>query len=237
MATIVETSRLFVERGGQSVVKDLTFALEAQKILALIGGNGAGKSTTLLALLGLLPISSGGARVLGHNVRTEASNIRTKTGYLPELAALYDHLSALENARYFLGVAGMAVPEEAILEVFRQVKLPERAWDTRAETFSKGMRQKVAIATCLLRQTDLILFDEPTSGLDPAAIDEFHTVIDDLKSQGTSILMVTHDLFGACETADDILLLRGGKLVGEFARGQAGFDQDAMRAAFKQDAS
>jgi ABC-2 type transport system ATP-binding protein len=237
MTHVISAEHLQVERGGKAVLKDVSFTLPKQQILALIGGNGAGKSTAILSLLGLLPLSGGTAHVLGHDVSREAQIVRARTGYLPELAALYDHFSALENARYFLSLAGVDADDQTIEHAFKRVSLPERAWNARAETFSKGMRQKVAIAACLLRKTDLILFDEPTSGLDPAAIDEFHAVIEGLREAGTSILMVTHDLFGACETADQILLLSDGGLVGDFARTNSGFDQSAIRSAFAQQAA
>lgn len=237
MSPVIAAENITVERSGKSVLKDVSFTLPKQQILALIGGNGAGKSTTVLSLLGLLPLTNGRASVLGYDVGTQAQAIRTNTGYLPELAALYDHFSALENARYFLSLANVDAADDAIKEAFERVSLPQSAWDARASTFSKGMRQKVAIATCLLRETDLILFDEPTSGLDPAAIDDFHALTEGLRAKGTSILMVTHDLFGACETADQILLLRAGSLVGDFSRAQTGFDHSAIRAAFTQQAA
>lgn len=237
MTDVITAENICVERNGSAVLTDVSFALPERQVLALIGGNGAGKSTTILSLLGLLPLSAGKATVLGHDVGTEAQAVRKKTGYLPELAALYDHFSALENTRYFLSLAEVRVGDEAIEDAFRRVSLPERAWRARAETFSKGMRQKVAIATCLLRKTNLILFDEPTSGLDPAAIDEFHALVEQLRAGGVSVLMVTHDLFGACETADKILLLRDGRLVGDFDRTDDGFDQSAIRTAFAREAA
>lgn len=237
MAPVVRAQNICVERSGKQVLQELSFTLEKQRVLALIGGNGAGKSTTLLSLLGLLPLSAGKAIVLGKNVEEDAQGVRKQTGYLPELAALYDHFSALENARYFLSLAEVAAEDAQIKEAFERVDLAQTAWAARADTFSKGMRQKVAIAICLLRKTELILFDEPTSGLDPAAIDDFHALIESLRADGTSILMVTHDLFGACETADQILLLRGGQLVGDFARSDDGFDQNAIRAAFAKEAA
>lgn len=231
-ALVIEAKGMVVQRGGNTVLDHVDLTLNSREILALIGGNGAGKSTTVLALLGLVPLSGGSVEVLGHDVATYSQAIRARTGYLPEQAALYDHLSARENAIYFLSLAGVTPTAVEIEEAFRRVDLPLRAWNAQASTFSKGMRQKVAIATCLLRKTPLILFDEPTSGLDPAAIDDFHRLIESLREDGSSILMVTHDLFGASETADQILLLRNGRRVGGFTRGADGFDPAAIRAAF-----
>lgn len=232
MSAVITAQGVVVERGGSPVLNQIDLTLEKQEILALIGGNGAGKSTTVLALLGLVPVSSGKIEVLGCNVQQQAQEVRARTGYLPEQAALYDHFTARENVSYFLSLAGRVMQTGQIEDAFRRVDMPERAWDARASTFSKGMRQKVAIATCLLRDTPLILFDEPTSGLDPAAIDDFHCLIEALRKDGTSILMVTHDLFGASETADNILLLSNGRRVGEFSRGTEGFDPVAIRSAF-----
>ncbi|MEL6869695.1 MAG: ABC transporter ATP-binding protein [Pseudomonadota bacterium] len=230
--TVIGAKRMVVERDGNTILKQLDVTLNEREILALIGGNGAGKSTTILALLGLVPLTGGSAHVLGHDVVTDAQSIRARTGYLPEQAALYEHFTARENATYFLSLAGVTPDRTAIDDAFGRVDLPQRAWDSNASTFSKGMRQKVAIATCLLRNTPLILFDEPTSGLDPAAIDDFHRLIETLREDGTTILMVTHDLFGASETADQILLLRNGQLVGDFRKDADGFDPSAIRTAF-----
>ncbi|MEM7568184.1 MAG: ABC transporter ATP-binding protein [Pseudomonadota bacterium] len=216
MTQAIVAEGLHVRRGESDVLTGVSFTLEQQKVLAFIGGNGAGKSTTLLALLGLLPLTKGRVTVLGEDVAKNAKSVRKNTGYLPETAALYDHLTALENAQYFLSLAEVKASNEDIFDTFKRVDLPEDAWTRRANALSKGMRQKVAIAMCILRRTRLILFDEPTSGLDPAAIDDFHTLIEALRTDGTSILMVTHDLFGACETADQIVLLQNGTVVGRF---------------------
>ena len=101
------------------------------------------------------------------------------------------------------------------------------------QSFSKGMRQKTAIALALLRDTPILLLDEPTSGLDPDAIDELHAMVKPLASEGRTILMVTHDVYGACQVADRVGLLRGGALVGSFAAGSNGrIDTEHVHAAF-----
>jgi ABC-2 type transport system ATP-binding protein len=116
-----------------------------------------------------------------------------------------------------------------------QVALPREARTRRMQSYSKGMRQKTAIALSLLRDTPILLLDEPTSGLDPVAIDEFHAMVKALASAGRTVLMVTHDVYGACQVADRVGLLRGGRLVGSFEAGPGGrIDTETVHAAFAE---
>ena len=140
---------------------------------ALLGGNGAGKSTTLLTFLGFLNPASGSVHVRGRDVNESLSAARQAIAFLPEAATLYGHLSAYENLRYFLSLAGTDTGRETLDDALDRVALQPEARGMRMETYSKGMRQKVAIALAILRDTPILLLDEPTSGLDPVAIDEF----------------------------------------------------------------
>jgi ABC-2 type transport system ATP-binding protein len=119
-----------------------------------------------------------------------------------------------------------------------RVGLSVEARATRLRNYSKGMRQKVAIALAILRDTDILLLDEPTSGLDPMAIDEFHDLVRGLAAAGKAILMVTHDVYGACQVVDRIGLLRSGRLVDEFAAPAAGrIDTETVHRAFSAQAT
>jgi ABC-2 type transport system ATP-binding protein len=159
--------------------------------------------------------------------------------YLPEAASLYEHLDARENLRYFLQLAGaqpdaasMAAAIDAALD---RVALPVEARGRRMAGYSKGMRQKVAIALAILRDTDILLLDEPTSGLDPTAIDEFHALVRSLADAGKAVLMVTHDVYGACQVADRIGLLRDGRLVDLFDAPSGGrIDTETVHRAFSR---
>ncbi len=237
-APALEAKGLSVSRGGRPVIADLSFSVAPGEIYALLGGNGAGKSTTLLTCIGLLQAERGSVAVMGVSTGLSPEIARASLAYLSENAMLYDHLSARENLHYFLVLAGMSPDDEAINEAFRTVGLQEEAWDRRTAGFSKGMRQKVAIALALLRQAPVLLLDEPTSGLDPVAVEDFNRLLLSLRDRGVAILMVTHDLLSACEVATRVGLLRDGRLVASFEAGKAvdgtleSVDLEAVKHAF-----
>lgn len=233
MKNVLEARDLCVERSGKRVLDGVSFAVAEGEVFALLGGNGAGKSSTLLTFLGFLKPVSGLAHVNGQAPAGNLAAARRAIAYLPEAATLYEHLTARENLRYFLSLSGTRPGLEAIESALEQVHLQPQARDQKLSSFSKGMRQKVAIALALLREAPILLLDEPTSGLDPVAIDEFHGLIRALAAAGRSVLMVTHDVYGACQVAARIGLLRHGKMVGSFSA-PAGerIDTEAVHAAF-----
>lgn len=225
---------LVVERGNRRIVDGLSLTLAPGEIYALLGGNGAGKSTTLFAILGFLPYASGSLTVDGADPASSADAVRARVAYLPENVALYDHLTARENVSYFLKLAACDRSRVEVEAAFDSVGLAATAWDQRVGRFSKGMRQKTAIALALLRQTPLLLLDEPTSGLDPAAARDFHKLLETLAARGISVLMVTHDLLGAADTADRIGLIAGGRIASEWSArdSEPRFDLNALHNGF-----
>lgn len=232
---LIESKSLCVDINKAAILKDLTFNVAKGEIYALLGGNGAGKSSTLKTFLGFNTPTSGKAIVDGQEVSTALDSIRRKTAYLPENATLYPHLTARENVEYFLSLAEIKKSSSDIDQAFERVALQSGAWEQQLQTYSKGMRQKTAIALAILREAPIFLLDEPTSGLDPIAIDEFNQLVRELASTGATILMVTHDVYGACQVANRIGLLRSGELVGEFeATVDERIDTEQVHAAFAQ---
>ena len=215
MTTIV-VEDLFVSRSGTEVLQGVSFGVEPGSVYALLGGNGAGKSTMLLTLLGFITPDSGSAHVLDNDVTQRVSQVRQQIAYLPEAATLYPHLNAYENLEYFLDLADKKKTQAQLDKVLDEVGLQSESRSRHMDSYSKGMRQKVAIALAILRETPVLLLDEPTSGLDPIAIDEFNALVRNLAELGKTVLMVTHDVYGACQVADRIGLLRRGQLVGSF---------------------
>lgn len=230
---MLQAQSLCITRAHNSVLNGISFTVNSGEVYALLGGNGAGKSTTLLSFLGFLTPAQGSVQVKGQAVAADVVAARRAIAYLPESATLYEHLNAFENIRYFLSLAKVAASQAEIDAVLDRVALAPEARVRKLNGYSKGMRQKVAIALAMLRNSEILLLDEPTSGLDPSAIDELHRIIRDLADAGKTVLMVTHDVYGACQVADRIGLLRAGKLVGEFnADGASRINTEAVHTAF-----
>lgn len=230
--TKLEADSLFITRSEKEILSGVSFTVDTGEVYALLGGNGAGKSTTLLSFLGFLTPKSGAVRVNTKSVSDDITATRKMMAYLPESASLYEHLNAYENIQYFLKLANSGATQNQIEAALDRVALQSAFRSKKLRNYSKGMRQKVAIALAILRDTDILLLDEPTSGLDPSAIDEFHQLIRGLADNGKTILMVTHDVYGACQVADKIGLLKHGTLVGEFSSKQGNIDTETVHKAF-----
>lgn len=190
--------------GSRPVLQDLSLQVDRGRILGLLGGNGAGKTTTLNLILGFLQPDSGSIRVTG------------ETAYIPENVALYPELSGLENLRAFAALAGRDLSAQEGENLLARVKLPAEAMHRRLASYSKGMRQRVAIAIALARQAQVFLLDEPTTGLDPAAVQDLATLMRQLAQDGAAILLTTHDLWHLSIDSDEVAILSSGRLVDRF---------------------
>ncbi|WP_294265372.1 ATP-binding cassette domain-containing protein [uncultured Sphingomonas sp.] len=230
----ISIQSLTLSYGRTRVLDSLTLQVPAGSITALLGGNGAGKSTTLAALLGFERADGGTIAVCGIDPGSDPDAARRRMAYLPENVALYDHLSAIENADYLLALSGERHDRAAIAGALAAAGLQDQAWDRRLGGFSKGMRQKVAIAVALLRAVPVLLLDEPTSGLDPRATADFNALLLAVRARGTAVLMVTHDLLSAADVADRIAFLERGRVAHEVAAdGPDRFDVRALHARFQ----
>ena len=226
----IEIAQLHHRYGTDPVLRGLDLTLQPGEIYALMGGNGAGKSTTLAALLGFISPESGTVRVCGIDPVADPRAARAQMAYVPENVSLYEHLTARENISYFLALSDSRRGNDAIEAALTDVGLASAAWDKRLAGFSKGMRQKVAIALALARDVPVLLLDEPTSGLDPHAVLEFNRLLDSARKRRVAVLMVTHDLVSAVDIADRIGFLIAGRIEEE-SEAQAGstrFDLNAL---------
>jgi ABC-2 type transport system ATP-binding protein len=235
---LLEAHDLHCRYGAHDVLKGANLAVRRGEVYAVLGGNGAGKSTLLHAFLGFVRPTSGSIRVAGQDVKSDPRGARAQVGYVPENVALYESLSARENLRYLLALAGAPDDQRVIEEALDTVGLIASARDRRLATYSKGMRQRVALALAVARRTPALLLDEPSSGLDPQAIGALNVFIGRLRERGVAVLMTTHDLLAAAEIADRVGFLRGGVLTEEVGeRGETRFDVRALHGRFTAEAS
>ena len=212
----IETNKLCkTYADGTIALKDLDLRVAPGEIYCLLGANGAGKTTTISLLLGLSEPTSGTASVDGQSVNLHPEAARARAAYLPESVQLYDNLSGLENLEYVLGLARMSPPREELSAHLQRAGLDAKAFERRAGTYSKGMRQKVGIAMALARGVKVLILDEPLSGLDPKAAKELFETLEALAKDGASILMATHDLFRAKASAHRVGIMRAGSLLQE----------------------
>ncbi|TFY87712.1 ABC transporter ATP-binding protein [Pseudomonas nabeulensis] len=230
---ILEASAVLAGYDGRTILNGLDLTVRAGEIYALLGANGAGKTTTLSVFLGFVTPASGQVRVAGSDPATNTSEARGHLAYIPENVALYEHLTPRENVAYLLDLAGQHESPEAIGQALTAAGLDAPAFDRRVSGFSKGMRQKVAIALALMRKVPALLLDEPTSGLDPQATADFNRLLGLLRERGVAVLMVTHDLLSAADVADRIGFLDGGRLIEEvIASGDERFDVRALHRRY-----
>lgn len=203
----------------------LTLSIAPGEVFCLLGPNGAGKTTTINLFLGFLASTAGTARVDGQDVAADPDAARSRLSYLPEQVALYPHLSGLENLRFFAGVSGAPTDKATLQQCLADAGLHREAFDRKVSGYSKGMRQKVAVALALLRACKALLLDEPTSGLDPQASREFALLIGRLRERGLAVLMATHDLVHVKDVATRIGIMKAGRLVTEFAAADVTHEQ------------
>lgn len=209
---MLEVSNLNKFYGKNHAVNDLNFTVASGEILCLLGANGAGKTTTLNMLLGFIKPDSGSAVLDGLDMYHQRSACREQMMYIPENVHLYPSFTAIENIAYLAELAKMRVSDGEIKDVLIRTGITEYQLDRKVGSFSKGMRQKVAIAFALLKHAKLVLMDEPTSGLDPVATQEFIDVVNTIKERGTAVLIVTHDLLCAHQLSDHIGIMSQGQL-------------------------
>jgi ABC-2 type transport system ATP-binding protein len=193
--------------GDVLAVEALTLSIQPGEIFGLLGPNGAGKTTTIRMLSALIAPTSGEAWVAGHPLGERDRAIRRSVGILTESPGLYDRLSAERNLAFF---ARLYEVDEVAGQVERYLRMLD-LWDRRQEavgTFSKGMRQKLAIARALLHEPQILYLDEPTSGLDPEAARLVREFIGGLKRAGRTILMCTHNLGEADRLCDRIAVIK-----------------------------
>ncbi len=207
---MIQMKQAAIRFGATVALDSLDLDVGPRQVYALLGANGAGKSTTLNLLLGFLRADSGTVRVDGIDPGSAPAEARARIAYLPEQVALYPTLSGAENLGYFAALAGHRLASGEVADLLTRAGLPTEAHQRRLGGYSKGMRQKVGIAIALAKRAKVLLLDEPLSGLDPAAANEVTRLLREVADSGVAVLLATHDLFRARQVADRVGILRGG---------------------------
>jgi len=225
----IEIRHVFKAFGSHTAVSDLTLDVPGGSIYGFIGPNGSGKTTTIRMILDLLVPDTGTITVLG---RPSRSTVRDDVGYLPEERGLYKRMTVRQVLLYYGQLKGRSVAalDPEIKRWLERLQLT--AWaDTRVHALSKGMSQRVQFIATLIARPRLLVLDEPFSGLDPVNADELRDAVLDLRRDGTTVVLSTHDMNVAERLCDRIFMIfRGGKVLdGTMADIHAQFGQDTVR--------
>lgn len=213
---MIEAHQLCKQFGTFQAVRNLTLTIQPGEVLALLGPNGAGKTTSVRMLSAILKPSCGWARVGGHDVVTEAQTVRSKVGLLTEYPGLYNRMNAIEYLTFFAALLGMdsATGVQQAERLLKQFDLWEARYK-KLDSYSKGMKQKIALVRALINNPPILFLDEPTTAMDPQSARMVRDAIGDLRAADRTILLTTHNLTEAEYLADRIAIIRQGEIVAE----------------------
>ncbi|MBI1622609.1 ABC transporter ATP-binding protein [Aquamicrobium zhengzhouense] len=214
MSAIVLEAKGLVKRYGEAVaVAGVDMTVHQGEVIGLLGPNGAGKTTTILMLLGLTEASEGEVSVLGKDPLRQPLEVKREVGYLPDAVGFYDTMTGRENLVYTGKLAGLSrkAIDHRIDAALERVRLGD-AGRRRVSTYSRGMRQRLGIAELLMRDCKVMILDEPTSGLDPQSTHELLELIQQLASEGITILLSSHQLDVVQAICSRVALFNKGRI-------------------------
>ncbi|WP_343315767.1 ABC transporter ATP-binding protein [Brucella sp. BE17] len=212
MTETVVLDRVTKSYGDFHAIKDATFQLNASENIALVGHNGAGKTTMIKLMLGLIRPTQGNVRVLGEDPAAGAFEARVRLGYLPEHVSFNLALTGMETLAFYARLKHVDSGELAGL--LDRVGLSDAA-KRRVGTYSKGMRQRLGLAQALLGKPSVLLLDEPTTGLDPALRQSFYDVLEHLRQDGATILMSSHALTELESKVGRVIIANRGHIIAD----------------------
>ncbi|WEZ07802.1 ABC transporter ATP-binding protein [Priestia flexa] len=216
MIELKNVSKLFVEKKEKiQAVQSVNVTVKKGEVVGLLGENGAGKTTLLRMISTVMEPSEGSILIDGINIHKEPSKVKKRMGVLfGGETGLYDRLTARENLSYFAKFYGMSKHETKVRieELAKRFGMRDYL-DRRVGGFSKGMRQKVAIARTLLHNPDVILFDEPTTGLDITSANMFRELVRSLKKEGKTIIFSSHIMEEVEQLCESVIMIHKGQMV------------------------
>lgn len=224
---MIEIRDLSKHYGTFHALKGISLDIEKGTVFGFVGPNGAGKSTTMSILATLALPSSGTAKVGGYEVTEYPKEVRKRIGYMPDFFGVYDQLKATEYLHFY--GASYGIPrtdrEKLIPQLLELVNLSDKA-DAYVDSLSRGMKQRLCLARCLVHDPDVLILDEPASGLDPRARIEMREILKELKLMGKTIIISSHILPELAEMVDEIGVIEHGEMI---AQGKVSDIQNRLR--------
>lgn len=210
-ATVLEVDHLTKRYGQILALDDVSMSVPAGSIFGFLGPNGAGKTTLIRIIMGFMKATSGRAQILGCDAWREGVQARARVGYLVTADGLYPDLSGFDQLDYAARISGRA--PEWRRRILDALELDDVALRRRLDTYSKGMRQKLALTVAAQHRPELLVLDEPTDGLDPLIQRNFEQLLREFRAGGTTVFMSSHDLGEVERTCDLVAVVRDGKLI------------------------
>jgi ABC-2 type transport system ATP-binding protein len=210
---VIETFALTKKFGDKVAVRELTLRVEPGEVMAFLGPNGSGKTTTIRLLMGLLQPTAGSASILGRDCHRDMVPLKRDVGYLPEEPFLYPYLSGLELLEFVAGLHGLDRQESR-----RRAAASAERFGLGADaagftvTYSQGMKKRLALAAALIHDPKVLILDEPTNGLDPRGAREMRDLMGELAREGRTIFLSTHLLDAAERVCHRVAIIRAGTL-------------------------
>ncbi len=212
----LQLSHLSKRYGSHQAVNNLSLSIREGSFYALLGANGAGKTTTLRIIAGLLQPSDGDVMILGHSIKRAPQKAKQLLAYLPDEPLIYNKLRPMEYLEFIAGLWG--IPAHIAQDKAKNLLTQLNLWDNRgdfSETFSRGMKQKLALAGALIHQPRIIILDEPLTGLDAAASRIVKNILTDYVTEGNTVILTTHIMEIAERMAQRIGIINHGQLIAE----------------------
>ena len=228
---VVDVDQLWVRFGQVDAVRGVSFRVAPGTATALLGRNGAGKSTTMRVLAGVIPATEGSVRVLGHDLRADTMSVKRLTGYCPDVGGLVPRATPWEHLQLAARLRRLEGWEERARELLERFDLGAASHRVTAG-FSHGMGRRMSVILAAFHEPEVLLLDEPFDGVDPLGVEATMEVVADARARGAAVLVSTHLRELAVQACQDALVLRGGSAVAEMPAadmsGEAG--ADAYRA-------
>ena len=233
---MLKTVNLGLQYGSRKLFDKVNIQFDKGNCYGIIGANGAGKSTTILMMLGLTEPTSGSVKVCGIDSTTHPIEVKRKVGYLPEDVGFYDDMTGIENLVYTAQLNG--IPKSEAIQKAEQ--LLDRVGLTnegkkKAGKYSRGMRQRLGLADVLIKEPEVIILDEPTSGIDPSGVREFMDLIHQLSHEdGLTVLFSSHHLDQVQQVCNRVGLFSGGKLLADIRLAELQKEEHALEHIYNR---